>query len=158
MDKKYLQWATSNDTGISSETLLCLLLDLPKPHHWGVPGDLADFGRCYRMIELFPELKERFPEIAELHPDWRPFIDCWEQMARLYRECVKWEALPKLEQQKEKRKKYFSSPNDQAWDIMKRLNDCSRYLKGLRPQGSLSGWSNKPGYLTEKYSKKEVAQ
>ena len=124
MDTRYLKWTTSDDTGISSITLLCLLLDLPQPSHWGVPGDVSDFGRCYRMISLFPELKEKFPQLAESNPYWRPFIDCWEQMSRLYNECVSWEALPEAEQKKLKRKKHFVSPNDQAWNTMERLNDC----------------------------------
>ena len=53
-------------------------------HRYDIPYDPDDFGRCFRLLEHFPEWKKRLPEVAAIFPKWEPMVAKWEQMSRLY--------------------------------------------------------------------------
>lgn len=56
------EWSRGRDTGISSGTIYTAATGDYSP--WGkydVPHDAADFGRCYRLLKLFPELRDSLP-------------------------------------------------------------------------------------------------
>ena len=86
-----LRWMMSGDTGISSETILSVMTDTPMSGHFGpdVPYDPSDFGRCYRLLNHFPEWKSRLHEVCEKHPKWKPLIDCWGELTELYEREIK---------------------------------------------------------------------
>lgn len=67
-----LNWATGDDTGVSSEVLLRHMLGL-KQHHWGnlSPTDSADRGRCIRLLNIIPEWWDRLDELPE---NWKEQI------------------------------------------------------------------------------------
>jgi hypothetical protein len=67
MEKKYLEWLSSSDTGVSSETLMYALHNVKKPYP-DIPHDPSDFGRIYRMFTKFPELENRLDEVLGF--DW----------------------------------------------------------------------------------------
>ncbi len=80
-------WLTSGDTGISSKTIWSVLM----PHkinewywHPDVPQDPSDFGRCYRLLKVMPAWRERLPEVAAVYPEWKPFVDAWDELTELY--------------------------------------------------------------------------
>lgn len=62
-----LFWALSDDTGTSSKTLACHMLEYPSPRTLaGPPSDASDRGRCIRLLELIPEWIPRLQELAKL--------------------------------------------------------------------------------------------
>lgn len=140
--KEYMQWMSGRDTGISSETIMSAILgiDYNRPD---VPYDAADFGRCARMLEQFPELRKELKLVSDKHKIWIPFIDCWKQLERDYKECKKWWALPEAEQKKLKRRKHFYNPAELFYNKLKTLVDVGRYLNGMRYQNSMNSMSNK---------------
>jgi hypothetical protein len=53
---------------------------------YDVPHDPADFGRCHRLLELFPKWRERLPTVAAIHPAWSALIANWDELTALYLE------------------------------------------------------------------------
>jgi hypothetical protein len=92
------EWIRSWDTGISSLTIYATF----KGHGYapgfgaGVPHDPADFGRCYRLLKVAPEWRARLGEVADLHPQWRPLVDAWDELEALYEEEFPTGEAPKL--------------------------------------------------------------
>jgi hypothetical protein len=79
-------WRIGGDTGISSEAIWHVMTGVSESKRWwsSVPHDPEDFGRCYRLLVLFPEWRGRLSEVAERHPTWIPFVAHWGEMERLY--------------------------------------------------------------------------
>ena len=78
-----LRWYTGGDTGISSETIFEVMTGIPVKRR-DVPYDPDDFGRCHRLLKIFPLWKSRLHEVAERFPKWKPLIDNWDQLESLY--------------------------------------------------------------------------
>lgn len=79
-------WLTGGDTGISSLTIYSVMTgecDLtsfgPRP-----PSDPSDFGRCHRLLGLFPEWRARLSEVAERYQPWAPLVREWDRLTLLY--------------------------------------------------------------------------
>ncbi len=142
IDKKYLEWLASDDTGISSQTILSYLTGIPVKYK-GTPHDMSDVGRCVRMLRLFPELRTKIGDVIVRDKSWMPFIDCWKELERRYDELEKWYLIPVEQRKKEARKKYFTNPAESASDVMRQLSMASHYLIGMRCQNSSTSWANR---------------
>lgn len=60
------------------------------------PLDPSDFGRCYRLIERFPEARFGIDRLAALDKVWERMNEAWAELEALYREEVKSGNAPKL--------------------------------------------------------------
>jgi len=80
-----LDWILGDDTGTSSRTIWGVMMGA-KNSDPSVPYDPADFGRCYRLLEAFPEWRERLPEVAKAFPAWRGLVGAWDEMTALFEE------------------------------------------------------------------------
>lgn len=84
-----INWLLSGDSGISSKTICAVMtgskMEDPGPD---IPYDPSDFGRCYRLLALFPEWRERLGEVAEKFPMWGPMVKAWDELTTLYEEEV----------------------------------------------------------------------
>lgn len=76
-------WLASGDTGISSRTIYAVMTG-NREGWYDVPRDTADFGRCYRLLKLYPEWLPRLPEVATRFPEWAPLVRNWDRLASLY--------------------------------------------------------------------------
>lgn len=76
-------WLLSGDTGISSETI-CAVMVGATARRVDIPYDTDDFGRCYRLLTLFPEWRARLPEVAKRFPKWGPMVMAWDELTSLY--------------------------------------------------------------------------
>jgi hypothetical protein len=65
-------------------------------HEYDVPHDPADFGRCYRLLKVMPSWRARLPEVAARFPEWRGFVDAWDELTALYEEALPAGPAPKL--------------------------------------------------------------
>lgn len=74
-----VDWATGDDTGVSSTVIMRYMLGL-EPNHWGVmpPSDSDDRGRCIRLLKKFPQWLERLDEMKQ-------FVG-WDKQIPLIRE------------------------------------------------------------------------
>ena len=80
-------WRRGPDTGISSITIWSVMTG--RPHGLAgfgpdVPHDPADFGRCHRLLQAFPEWRVRLGEVVVRYPAWGPMIREWDRMTALY--------------------------------------------------------------------------
>lgn len=84
-----VDWLLSDDTGVSSKTIFRVMVgaSIPEaPWHNDIPYDPADLGRCYRLLQLFPEWRGRLSEVSAKFPDWVPFVNEWDSLTALYEE------------------------------------------------------------------------
>lgn len=67
VEERALFWSLTNDTGISSKTIVAHMLGTPKTDVFGMmpPSDASDRGRCIRLLELIPEWIPRLQELAQ---------------------------------------------------------------------------------------------
>ena len=94
----YYEWAVGGDAGISSKTLVQAITGAKLLGTWGAspPRDPDDFGRCYRVLERFPELRAQLHVVAEKHPEWAGLVAHWGELEALWREESKKRSAPKL--------------------------------------------------------------
>lgn len=79
------QWARGRDVGISSGTIYAATTGNPTPcHEHDVPHDPSDFGRCYRFLKLFLDLRPHLHKTVRLSKKWEPFVEHWDELTRLY--------------------------------------------------------------------------
>lgn len=91
------EWIIGNDTGISSKTIWAVMMGAVSAGGWfGVPQDPDDFGRCYRLLKLFPEWKDRLHEVTEYFPAWTGLVREWDRLTELYEKEVPSGRCPEL--------------------------------------------------------------
>lgn len=78
-----LSWALGRDTGTSSKTIFSVMTGSELDRS-DVPYDPDDFGRCYRLLVLFPEWIPRLKEVADIYPEWGPMVREWDKLTTEY--------------------------------------------------------------------------
>lgn len=106
-------WMLSGDTGISSKCIYAVMTG-SKCRDSSPPSDPSDFGRCFRLLQHFPEWRPRMGEVAAKFPEWTALVRQWSELADLY----------KLES------KNPSGKAPQLYDRMKVLVDEGRIAAG----------------------------
>jgi hypothetical protein len=102
--QKLLAWFAGDDTGLSSKHMAAVAGGLKG--NGRTPADPDDLGRCLRLVEAVPEVREHFPAIAASTEQWGAVITHWDELEALYR--------------KESRGlRYFNAPK--TYDRMKAL-------------------------------------
>ena len=86
VNERATRWLASNDTGASSLAIARHMLGL-EHDEWGAsyPIDGADFGRCFRLLELIPEWRERMPEMASYSRQWAALCAVWSDLEARHR-------------------------------------------------------------------------
>ena len=87
--QRAMGWIVGNDTGASSKAIWAHMMGVGMPTEWGWsgPADPDDFGRCYRLLELMPEWRERMKEMAaNCGPEWAAIAPAWNELESLWRE------------------------------------------------------------------------
>lgn len=87
-------WLVGYDTGTSSLTIYTVMTG-QRVDRTGCPLDPDDFGRCYRLLKLFPEWRARLPEVAERFKVWIPLVREWDRLQALYEEELPRKMAPK---------------------------------------------------------------
>jgi hypothetical protein len=88
-DSPAARWLAGGDAGVSSKTIWAVMTGYPIPNEPRLraadpPQDPSDFGRCHRLLELFPAWRSRMPEVALAHPDWAGLVAEWDALTELY--------------------------------------------------------------------------
>lgn len=99
-----MAWLMGTDTGSSSVAMFAALApeerDAKAAEHrmesrdgWGsYPVDPADLGRCIRLLDKFPEWRNRLRDVAERYEDipaWPALIEHWDELEVAYHEELK---------------------------------------------------------------------
>jgi len=77
------EWFRSYDTGVSSETMAAIAMGA-EAGRFDAPHDPSDFGRCYRLVQKVPEIREAFDRIGELVPAFAGILREWDELCRIY--------------------------------------------------------------------------
>ena len=131
-------WLANGETGISSKTIHAVLTGMvdnavfntsPSWFRYDVPHDPSDFRRCYLLLKFIPEWKQRLHEVAERFPKWKPFVEQWDELTRLYederdREDGKAPLLYKL------MKELKNKGNHE--ELLRKIHELTIYGDGLR--------------------------
>jgi hypothetical protein len=80
--KRIIKWVLSG-SGYASLTILSVMIGLDYDSA-GVPCDIADFGRCVKLLRAMPEFRYRLPEVSQKYPRWKPFVEKWDYLEQLY--------------------------------------------------------------------------
>jgi hypothetical protein len=91
------EWLTCGDTGLSSITIWSVMTGRKPPRFRpSVPIDPADFGRCHRLLQRFPEWRVRLGEVGAAYPEWAGLVRCWDELTALYEQELPRGTAPKL--------------------------------------------------------------
>ncbi len=83
--KEYVGWACGSDSGTSSLTILSIITGIEfADGRRSTPRDDGDFGRCVRLLEAFPELREDLGAVPLSMPEWAPIVKRWADIEALY--------------------------------------------------------------------------
>lgn len=101
IDDHLSRWLAGTDRGISSNTIVHAIDPrrgaLGGPHDCpGVPHDPGDFGRCYRLLEAVPWLRDQLFRVADTYPAWRHLVARWAELEALWLEESPTGTCPKL--------------------------------------------------------------
>lgn len=73
-------WLASSDSGISSRTMLAIAMGATEEGDFDAPYDWSDFGRCKRLVEAAPELRDHFQAIGARVPAFKGILDNWDEL------------------------------------------------------------------------------
>lgn len=76
------EWMQSDDTGMSSVFMAATLSGFSRPY--AHPHDPSDLGRCIRLLDAVPELRERLDKMKTTGKEWAALVDNWEELTELY--------------------------------------------------------------------------
>ena len=89
-------WYAKGEKGLSSKTIAKNLSTTPFLDSFNKraeifenypPSDVSDFRRCYLLLKLIPEWKERMSELACLK-GWEKLVENWDKITELYEKGV----------------------------------------------------------------------
>jgi hypothetical protein len=85
LNRKMMDWITSNGVGLSSQTLWAVIMGLEMPTP-SIPHDVYDFARCYNLLKLCDEETRRktIHDAAEQYQVWKPLDLNWNKLTELY--------------------------------------------------------------------------
>jgi hypothetical protein len=86
VDRPILTWMAGTDSGSSSESLASCHLGLTPRWGWMEPADSSDFGRCYRLLLGFPEIRPCVDKLAEQHSGWAKLAPIWDELMQMAKE------------------------------------------------------------------------
>jgi hypothetical protein len=82
------EWLRGRDTGLSSKTIWSVMTGMPVSCDPSIPRDPSDFGRCYRLLKLFPSWRANLYLVAEKHPDWAQLVAAWDKLTEMYEQAL----------------------------------------------------------------------
>ncbi len=83
-----LQWFLDGDRGVSSEAIVTAALGKYEKRNADWPHDVADLGRCLRMLNALPWAKEGLDILAAASSVWKALKDNWDHLEALMDEEV----------------------------------------------------------------------
>lgn len=80
-DTKLVEWMLFGDRGLSSDAMCGAALGLIDKCE-ACPYDPHDLERCRKLVEKVPEIRDYFPAIAQLSPNWKAIITHWDELVQ----------------------------------------------------------------------------
>lgn len=88
IEDRRIEWLRNGERGVSSETIHDFFAHRGEIHKAGYPHDSADFGRCYKLLELIPEWRARIHELGNIRgltgQVWAALAKEWDVLEKRY--------------------------------------------------------------------------
>lgn len=78
-----IRWMVNGNVGLSSKTMAFCALGV-RQERTDYPLDPADFNRCLLLVSRIPEIRNAFPKITKLSPEWHAVIGHWDELESLF--------------------------------------------------------------------------
>lgn len=79
-------WLKLHDSGLSSCCLADKMCGLVPSGNYPHDGD--DFGRCERLLILYPAWRARLSEMSSVNAQWAALVERWDEIATAWRSDV----------------------------------------------------------------------
>ena len=88
IEQRRMEWLRNGERGVSSETIHDFFAHRGEIHKAGYPHDSADFGRCYKLLELIPEWRGKIHELGTIRgltgQVWAALAKEWDVLEKRY--------------------------------------------------------------------------
>jgi hypothetical protein len=84
--EKRAAWLDMHDNGLSSECIADVMCGVTPTGNYPLDGD--DFGRCERLLILYPEWRARLKNMAAVNPVWAALVEHWDEIVVAWRHDV----------------------------------------------------------------------
>jgi len=85
MIEELLLWFIYGRVSESSKTMAAVALDLPvtykRTYKRSWPRDVDDLNCCLLLLARVPGVREAFPDLAKLSPQWSALVERWDELA-----------------------------------------------------------------------------
>jgi hypothetical protein len=81
------EWLTGRDIGVSSKYMASVAIaGKVTKSEWldATPSDAPDLGRCVRLIEKAPTVRNCFPILRQASAVWAAYVDHWDELTTLW--------------------------------------------------------------------------
>ena len=82
-NEKIAQWFKAEGRGVSSMSMAYIATGATMGR-FDAPHDSDDFGRCYELLKAVPEIRDDFPKIAQLVPQFSGILKRWDELCAIY--------------------------------------------------------------------------
>jgi hypothetical protein len=88
IEQKAMWWIANGRIGLSSTTMwLCFMGQ--KIENVSYPYDPDDFSRCYALLQVVPEWRERILELGKLSKQWKTLSENWNKLTEMFEQNKK---------------------------------------------------------------------
>lgn len=82
-NEKIAQWFKAEGRGVSSMSMAYIATGATMGR-FDAPYDPDDFGRCYELLKAVPEIRDDFPKIAQLVPQFSGILKHWDELCTIF--------------------------------------------------------------------------
>jgi hypothetical protein len=89
--KAIAEWLAGDDTGVSSKYMASVAISgklIESKWIDTTPSDAPDLGRCVRLLEKCPTVRNCFPTLRLAAPVWAIYIDHWDELSCFIKETT----------------------------------------------------------------------
>lgn len=84
MNENVKKWLRTGERGVSSETIVSIIEDIPIAKYYSHPFDVADWLRCERLLIMVPEYRSKLCKLSDLSEEWRLFVLAWDNIKKVF--------------------------------------------------------------------------
>jgi len=81
--EKTLKYLADRDCGLSAKAIIYRMNDI-NDVYTDHPLDAADFGRCMKLLSVFPEYRVELHHMKDVSKEWVLLVDNWTELEELY--------------------------------------------------------------------------
>lgn len=81
--EKIFRYLADRECGLSARAIIYRMNNIEKVYN-NHPLDSSDFGRCMRLLSVFPEYRGKLHLMRSVSKEWSLLVDHWVELEKLY--------------------------------------------------------------------------